>query len=304
MQKSTTKISIFLVSILSCLVLFSCTDPNNVPIDAAPSKEELYKSIIGKWVFEESDNGNSYPNLLITAESIRYIYDNSTYTDYICICNFEDISTIKDMKQANENSYNTSSYVNAKEQLPEILKLYPKYSDYDLCYYYTPNPDSSKMIERFRTFKLEEGKLFVLFADFSNYQNIWEYHENTYKLEKNSSSTDNNNPETSITESDLISSYTISEANGSTFTFSSDGTWTYSYNSSTTNGTWSVSDGELIITYTLGGYSSSAVFTVSVSGDTYTLTGKSGDYTTIISSAFKITNQEALENGVVTLVKQ
>ena len=113
-----------------------------------------------------------------------------------------------------------------------------------------------------------------------------------------------NNTETSISSSDLTGSYTISEANGSTFTFSSDGTWTYQYNSSTTDGTWSVSDGKLTITYSFGGYSSTAVFTVSVFGDTYTLTGKSGDYITIISSAFKITNQTTLENGVVTLVKQ
>ncbi len=115
-------------------------------------------------------------------------------------------------------------------------------------------------------------------------------------------SSDNNS--SSISTSDISGSYTISEANGSTFTFASDGTWTYKYNSSTTNGTWSVSDGELTITYSLGGYSSTAVFTASISGDTYTLTGKSGDYTTIISSAFKITDQEALENGVVTLVKK
>ena len=117
-------------------------------------------------------------------------------------------------------------------------------------------------------------------------------------------STQTNQTETNNENINITGSYTISEANGSTFTFSSDGTWTYKYNSSTTNGTWSVSDGELTITYSLGGYSSTAVFTASISGDTYTLTGKSGDYTTIISSAFKITDQEALENGVVTLVKK
>lgn len=110
--------------------------------------------------------------------------------------------------------------------------------------------------------------------------------------------------ETNNENIDLTGSYTISEANGSTFTFASDSTWTYKYNSRTTEGTWSVSDGKLTITYSLGGYSSTAVFTASISGDTYTLTGKSGDYTTIISSAFKITNQEALKNGVVTLVKK
>ena len=119
---------------------------------------------------------------------------------------------------------------------------------------------------------------------------------------KNGSNTGNNT--SSLTSSEFIGSYTISEANGSTFTFSSNGNWTYNYSSRSKEGTWSVSDGGLTISYSLGGYSSTAVFSVSVSGNTYTLTGKSGDYTTIISSAFKITNQTALENGVVTLVKQ
>ena len=123
-------------------------------------------------------------------------------------------------------------------------------------------------------------------------------------IRPNNENTDNENNSSPLSASELISTYTINEANGSTFTFSSDGTWTYEYNSSTTNGTWSVSDGELTITYSLGGYASSAVFTVKVSDNTYTLTGKSGDTTTIVSSAFKITNQNAIQNGVVTLVKK
>lgn len=298
-KKSTTKISILLVSILSCLILFSCADPNN-DVDDTPSKEELYKSIIGTWIFEESDDGQIYVfNLLITNESIIYIYDSGTYGD--TICSYENIATITDMKSVNDNSINPyNNYGPEKEQLAEVLNLYPHYKNYDLCYY-NIHQYSTKMINNFKLFKLEENKLYVLFANFSTVDDIWKYHENTYKLDKTSS---DNNSESSITTSDITGSYTISEANGSTFTFASDGTWSYKYNSSTTEGTWSVSDGELTITYSLGGYSSSAVFSASISGDTYTLTGKSGDYTTIVSSAFKITAQEALENGVVTLVKQ
>lgn len=310
-KKSTTKITILLFSILSCLVLHSCADPNN-NVDDTPSKDELYKSIIGTWIFEESDEGKSYvySNLLITDDSIRYIYDSGNYGD--CICNFENISTIADMKQVNENSINPyNDYGPKKEQLSEALTPYPRYQNFDLCNYEI-HQYSTEMINHFLLFKLQENKLYVLFATFSTAEDIWTCHENTYKLDK-TSSTGNpnnpegnpNNPETSITESNITGSYIISEAIGSTFTFASDGTWTYKYNSSSSNGTWSVSDGELTITYSLGGYSSTAVFTASVSGDTYTLIGKSGDYTTVISSAFKITDQEALENGVVTLfVKQ
>lgn len=116
--------------------------------------------------------------------------------------------------------------------------------------------------------------------------------------------TSSGNNTTSVTTSDLLGSYTISEANDSTFNFSSDGTWTYKYNSRTTEGSWSVSDGKISITYSLGGYSSTAKFTADISGDTYTLKGIEGDYTTIISSAFMITDQNAVANGLVTLVKK
>ncbi|MDD7015382.1 MAG: hypothetical protein PUI24_10440 [Spirochaetales bacterium] len=102
---------------------------------------------------------------------------------------------------------------------------------------------------------------------------------------------------------EIAGSYTISEANGSSFTFAEDGNWTYKYSSTTTNGTWSASGRNLTITYSAGGYSASAVFTVSSSGDSYTLTGKSGDFQTIIATAFMITNQTALQKGMVTLEK-
>lgn len=301
-KKSTTKITILLFSILSCLVLHSCADPDN-NVDDTPSKDELYKSIIGKWIFEESDDGKSCVyNLLITDDSIRYIYDSGNYGD--CICNFENISTFADMKQVNENSINPyNDYGPKKEQLSEALTSYPRYQNFDLCNYEI-HQYSTKMINHFLLFKLQENKLYVLFANFSTAEDIWICHENTYKLDKTSSTDNPNNTETSITESDITGSYTISEANGSTFTFASDGTWTYKYNSRTTEGSWSVSDGKISITYSLGGYSSTAKFTADISGDTYTLKGIEGDYTTIISSAFMITDQNAVANGLVTLVKK
>ena len=94
--------------------------------------------------------------------------------------------------------------------------------------------------------------------------------------------------------------YTISQANGSTISFS-DGNWTYSYLSSSKTGTYSQSGNELTMNYSAGGYSVSAVFTVAKDGDNVKLTGKSGDYSTIVGSAFMVKDSDALTNGVVTL---
>lgn len=197
----------------------------------------------------------------------------------------------------------TYNYTSEAQVSNEIFTKEISYYEYD---------DNYKLDKNIRTvdftFNVSTGEL--LFANDYTW-NSFSVNSTSFKkigyvpLETgDDNSSDNNNTDTNITESEITGSYTISEANGSTFTFASDGSWTYKYNSSTTNGTWSVSDGELTITYSIGGYSSTAVFTVSVSDSNYTLTGKSGDYTTIISSAFKITDQDALENGVVTLVKQ
>ena len=47
-KKSTTKISIILISIISCFFLFSCTDLNNTNNEEdTPSKEELWASMKG-----------------------------------------------------------------------------------------------------------------------------------------------------------------------------------------------------------------------------------------------------------------
>lgn len=305
-KKSATKISILLFSILSCLILFSCVDPNNTNNEEdTPSKEELYKSIIGTWIFEGSDNcyydyDDSHAKICISEKCIKRIEGESKQETTIWL--YEDVSTIKDLKEWNENNEDNDLGYSIKE----LLKKYSEFNDYDLCFFKSPYNEYNRV--KINLFKILNNKLYEVHFAQSAEGNF--YVSDKYKIiytlytSSSNNNSEDNNSETSITETDITGSYTISEANGSTFTFSSDGTWTYKYNSSTTNGTWSVSDGELTITYSLGGYSSTAVFTASISGDTNTLTGKSGDYTTIISSAFKITDQQALENGVVTLVKQ
>lgn len=53
--------------------------------------------------------------------------------------------------------------------------------------------------------------------------------------------------------------------------------------------------------FSMNSYSVSGVFTVSKDGENISLTGKSGDYTTIVSSAFMVKDSDALTNGKVTL---
>ena len=120
----------------------------------------------------------------------------------------------------------------------------------------------------------------------------------TYKLVSSSNSSGDSS---SSTETVTVSGkYTINQANGSTISFS-DGNWTYSYLSSTKSGSYSQSGNELTMNYSAGGSSVSGVFTVAKDGSNVKLTGKSGDYTTIVSSAFMVKDSDALTNGVVTL---
>ncbi len=111
-----------------------------------------------------------------------------------------------------------------------------------------------------------------------------------------SSSSDSSSTET-VT---LSGNYTISQADGSSISFT-DGNWSYTYNSSSKSGTYSQSGSELTMNFTMGSYSVSGVFTVSKDGDNIKLTGKSGEYTTIVSSAFMVSDSDALSNGYVTL---
>ena len=118
-----------------------------------------------------------------------------------------------------------------------------------------------------------------------------------FDLVSDSSSSDSSSTETVTVDGD----YSITGANdGSVISFN-DGTWTFSYMASSKTGSYSQSGNELTMSYTAGGYSVSGVFTVTEDGDSVKLTGKSGDYTTIVSSAFMVKDSDAITNGNVTL---
>lgn len=309
-KKSTTKISIFLISILFSLFLFSCADPNNNGSSSSIENENKtndvetpsYYAMIGTWINSDdnSDTITISEDTVTLSGSLAKKYFHLLEENPIDIqiteaktVNNEYIQKLKDFCQ--EAGFPLSNVKkNETEYYTWLEKIDIEFTN--RLDYFQKEPSLFFGSCSYIYLYLDNEELNVNYiSDFND-----ELHAQKFKYIKLGSGSQDN-PSDVI---NLTGSYTISEANGSTFTFSSDETWTYEYNSSTTNGTWSVSDGELTITYSLGGYASSAVFTVKVSDNTYTLTGKSGDTTTIVSSAFKITDQNAIQNGVVTLVKK
>ena len=309
-KKSTTRISIFLISILFSLFLFSCADSDDSGSGSSIENENKtndvetpsYYAMIGTWINPE-DNSDT---ITISEDTVTLsVTATKKYES-------ENYDKPYELKITEAETVNEEFIQSLKDEIIKLGNDWANVKKNDTEYYTWLEKTDIEFSNNLTYFQKEPSLFFGRFA----YIYLWldneelniryikhfnnELHGTEYKYIKKGSGSQNN-PSDVI---DLTGSYTISEANGSTFKFSSDGTWTYNYNSRTTNGTWSVSDGELTITYSLGGYSSSAVFTVKVSNNTYTLTGKSGDTTTIISSAFKITDKNAVQNGVVTLVKK
>ena len=280
-KKSTTKISILLFLFFSCFVLFSCVDPSNDNTNEIDEKNnsKLYSAMIGTWVNEKDDSDK----INFTEETLR-----------------KGVSIEELLSHASKEPITDEDYENNTTNYENLKWLLEICNEKSICFY-EPSLSTPEFIITYAVYKLNIDNTILTVV--SGWAEDGPVPPDTY-IRPNKENTDTENNETSLSVSDITGSYTISEANGSTFTFTSDGNWTYKYNSRTTNGTWSVSEGKVTINYSLGGYSSTAVFTVKVSDNQYTLTGKSGDYTTIISSAFMITNQEAMEKGVVTLIKQ
>lgn len=270
--------------------MFSCVAPSNDNTNEIDEKNnsKLYSAsaMIGTWVNEKDDS-----------DKINFTEDFTEVTLRKGV-SIEELLSHASKEPITDEDYenNTTNYENLKWLL-EIC------NEKSICFYET-SPSTPELIITYKVYKLNiENTTLSVFSGWA--EDVQKFRYNKTYIRPNKENIDTENNETSLSVSDISGSYTISEANGSTFTFTSDGNWTYKYNSRTTNGTWSVSEGKVTINYSLGGYSSTAVFTVKVSDNNkYTLTGKSGDYTTIISSAFMITNKEAMEKGVVTLIKQ
>ena len=132
-----------------------------------------------------------------------------------------------------------------------------------------------------------------------NYGDSWLFE--SYDLVSNSSSSsDSSTSSESVTVSGKYNAKGSKSGASTTFT---NGTWTFSYLSSSKTGSYSQSGNELTIKYSTGSVSASAVFTVSKgdSDNVVNLKGKSGDIATIVSNVFSTTDSDALTNGNVIL---
>ncbi len=105
----------------------------------------------------------------------------------------------------------------------------------------------------------------------------------------------NNNGSTFLV---LTGEYTIEEATNSSITFE-NGSWTYVYGSQTKTGTYTLDESRVTINYSTGEMTISATFSISGTADSITLTGESGDITSVIGVVFMAT--EAVSSGAITL---
>ena len=281
---------LFLFSLTSLIFLFSCKQPGNPAGDGegTVSPQELYSEMLGTWI-----NDKDPENVIALDETGYRLEKGANFVEERKI-NIEELTTF-----GNGFGKGQDSLKNAVKSKKE----FSKFGSSDACFYYNSGPNYyDNYYEYLMALKLEDSKLLILYYT----HDPIETDAREYCLFLTYSRGDSGSgsvEEPDITEGELTGSYTISEANGSKFTFGDSGTWTYNYNGRTNEGTWSLEGGKVTIEYSNGGITAKAVFAVSVSGNTYTLKGESGDYVTVITSAFMVTDGSAVSDGVVTLVK-
>lgn len=243
--------------------------------------------------------------------SSKYIYENTEYPDLGALNKV--LPAYGKYEKIEE--YQTDAYSNFKHNRSKDLFL--KISDSVFLYFYNYAGEMLIQLETYENKDIDLYKWTVTYdcKDNGNYPDTMTKRETSekyfiktesvitcdvtdFKKQGNSSESGGEEETTAIS-----GEYTITEATSSTITFS-NGNWTYAYNGKTQSGTYSQSSDEITITYSQGSYTVEGVFTLSKGNGTITLTGKSGDYTAIISSVFMISDSSALQNGIVTLTEK
>lgn len=243
--------------------------------------------------------------------------NNKKYLNLIPFSNMSDVyKKIKDetftiyntSDTAGEHNLEISEIVNKEVDACKILKsaikdfeetMGIKFADSDIVYSFSSDGTNIKI------YKLINNDLYVMYLNSctsvsQHGQSPLKEYYHFQKITNTDSSTDDTGTDKKDDTVVLSGKYNITEASSSTITFNNS-TWTYSYNGRTKTGSYSQTDDELTMNFTQNSITAEAVFTVSKSDDEITLTAKSGDYTTIISSAFMIYDSDALQNGIVTL---
>lgn len=226
--------------------------------------------------------------------------ENTTYTVY----NTSDTIASIDLTQELEISEIVNKELDACKILKSAISDFEKtmginFADSDIVYSFSSDGTNIKI------YKLINNDLYVMYLNSctsvsQHGQSPLKEYYHFQKITNTDSSTDDTGTDKKDDTVVLSGKYNITEASSSTITFNNS-TWTYSYNGRTKTGSYSQTDDELTMNFTQNSITAEAVFTVSKSDDEITLTAKSGDYTTIITSAFMITDTNAVQNGIVTL---
>lgn len=238
--------------------------------------------------------------------------NNKKYLNLIPFSNMSDVyKKIKDetftiyntSDTAGEHNLEISEIVNKEVDACKILKSAIKNFEETMGIKFA---DSDIVLRNGSTrfYKLINNDLYALYITDGSVSQYGQAPVKEYYHYQKITNTDSSTDDTGTDKKDdtvvLSGKYNITEASSSTITFNNS-TWTYSYNGRTKTGSYSQTDDELTMNFTQNSITAEAVFTVSKSDDEITLTAKSGDYTTIITSAFMITDTNAVQNGIVTL---
>lgn len=234
-------------------------------------KKEIYKSLLGSY-----KNKNEYRKIKtlilawdsVTINGTRYSFNPDT--DIPSIKDFPQDHTV--VKQKFVDDFARRIFIKVNGTYYEIT-----YADY-----------KGKYSEQNIDFDIE-------LEDYPNGK-VGSY---VYSLKKISSSGGGSSSETP--SADFSGTYTIKETHTLGDIKLNDGKWSLTEGSA--SGTYSLNDKELTVSSTKGGHTSSAVFTLVVSGKEVTLKYKSGEGTAIIS-LFGVKDSSALVNATITLVKK
>lgn len=261
------------------------THPINTPADYYSGGVYLPAGYIN-----DQDRYNISDDYLITLESL--------YNDYV--------SSKKGFGRTTYMEENLSQ----KDVLNSIITSTNIFDNNDLCIHtgwtkaaqvfaedYTGDDNIWIYVSLYILKKIDD-KLYVIYSDLVN-------STDTYSVYTKAESSNNDYSSSYIQDDELKGTYSIEGARESARFKMESGIWTFEYASSSKSGTYSITENDITINYSIGGQSCSAVFTISKTSSGLSLTVKSGDYTTIISSVFMITIQDVLEgNSPVVLEKK
>ena len=273
------KFMLFLLAGMCAVFMISCQNENSseTPEDSTTKKIKMYKSVLSGTAWKYVNNTDPYSYTLSFTDSTITI-DDTKYT------------------------LNLQSDLYFYDEIENAEKLAPGRAGDPYTLYILVNNEYLGFAGYLFDDLYDNNKLSLASINCS----VNTRYQRVASSDSSSSGSGSGSGSSTSTETVTVSgSYSATGAqSGATTTFT-DGTWKFSYMSSSKTGSYSQSGNELTINYSSSAGSYSAVFTVS-KGDSDSivkLTGKSGAFATVVPAAFQTTDSDALTKGNVTLTK-